>query len=170
MAVPGLKNLKLSVNISAKQFYHPDFVSGLERTLAETRLDPKLLTIEITESIAMKNFESAAKIIQELSAMGLTMAIDDFGTGYSSLNYLANLELDYLKLDKSLIENLHVQGKKGSVVKGIIHIAHNLGIKVVAEGVENREELDFLRKHRCDLVQGFLIGHPLPASEAVRSF
>lgn len=166
----GWNDLKISVNISAKQFYQPDFVSTLAGILIDTKLDPKMLNIEITESIAMKNFELAAKIIQELSNLGLNIAIDDFGTGYSSLNYLAHLELDYLKIDKSLIANLHTQGKKGSVVKGIITMAHNLEMKVIAEGVEKKEELDFLKAHKCDLVQGLLIGHPLPVPQVEKDF
>lgn len=163
----GYNNLKISVNISAKQFYQPNFVSMLDEILANTNLEPKMLNIEITESIAMKNFCSASNIISELSTMGVTITIDDFGTGYSSLNYLANLELDYLKIDKSLIENIDTQGKKSSVVKGIPSIAHNLGIKVVAEGVERQEELDFLKRNQCDLVQGYLIGRPMPIQQVV---
>lgn len=159
------KDLKMSVNISAKQFYHPDFVSNLNSILVDTRLNPKLLNFEITESIAMKNFELASRIIQEMSDFGISVTIDDFGTGYSSLNYLANLNLDYLKIDKSLIKDLHKYHKKSSVVKGIINIAHNLGIKVVAEGVEKNEELDFLTNHDCDLAQGYLIGYPLPIEQ-----
>lgn len=164
------RDLKMSVNISARQFYQPNFVDTLKEILADTNLDPKSLNIEITESIAMKDFDSASQIIQNLSDFGLSITIDDFGIGYSSLNYLANLDLNFLKIDKSLIENLHNQAKKSSVVKDIVHMAHNLGMKVIAEGVESQEELDFLKHIKCDLVQGFLIGHPLSKQQVVRCF
>lgn len=161
----GRKDLKMSVNISAKQFYQENFVSTILEILADTKLEPELLNIEITESIPMKDFQAASRIIADLKKLGISITIDDFGTGYSSLNYLANLDLDYLKIDRSLIENLHIHTKKNSVVKGIINIAHNLGIMVIAEGVETKEELDFLKEHKCDFVQGFLIGHPLPVQQ-----
>jgi diguanylate cyclase (GGDEF)-like protein len=166
----GWIDLRMSINVSAKQFYQPCFVSTLESTLDDTNLDPESLSIEITESIAMEDFESASRIIRELKNLGISIAIDDFGTGYSSLNYLVNLDLDFLKIDRSLIKNLHTQGKKKNVVKGIINVAHNLGIKVIAEGVERQEELDFLKDHQCDLVQGFLIGYPLPVRQGVNCF
>jgi len=159
------KEFLISVNISANQFYQQNFISMLQEIIQKNKLKPETLNIEITESVTMKNFEYSARIIQELCKMGIRTSIDDFGTGYSSLNYLANLELDFLKIDKSIIENMHLQAKKISVVKGIIGIAHNLGIKVIAEGVEKPEELELLKKLGCDRIQGFLISKPLAVEE-----
>jgi len=162
----GFEPFEISVNISAHQFYHPYFVKKIQEVLETTELDAQWLNLEITETVAMQDFEVAAKIISELSKMGVKITIDDFGTGYSSLNYLANLELNYLKLDKSLIENLHTHSKKGNVTKAIIHLAQSLDLKVVAEGVEKNEELQFLQALECDIVQGFLFSKPLPAEDA----
>lgn len=162
----GYDPLEMSVNISANQFYHPNFVAKVKEILEETGIDPTWLNLEITETIAMQNFESATQIIRQLNSLGVKITVDDFGTGYSSLNYLANLELDFIKLDKSLVENLHMCNKKNSVAKAIIDLAQNLGVKVIAEGVEKEEESKILKENNCDIVQGYLISRPLPPEQA----
>ncbi len=166
----GFSSLQISVNISAKQFYEPDFVSSVLSILKECELEPKYFIIEITESIAMKNHETTSNTIREFNRTGVKVSIDDFGTGYSCLNYLANLQINALKIDKSFVDNLHQQNKKKKVTNAIIKLAQSLDLEVVAEGIELEEQLSYLINQKCHKAQGYLISHPLPPEEVTRFF
>lgn len=159
--------LRVSVNISIRQFLQYDFVQIIKKALSETQLPPNLLEIEITESMAMHHMEYIVKIIDELKQMGLKIAIDDFGTGYSSLSSLKNLPIDIIKLDKSFIQDMLSSSYDLTLVKSIISLAHTLDLTVVAEGVETSEQLDLLKINHCDEIQGFYIGKPMTYNNLV---
>jgi EAL domain-containing protein (putative c-di-GMP-specific phosphodiesterase class I) len=157
-------NGSVEVNLSARQIDHPDLVPTVERILSETGLDPENLTLEITESALMRDGPAALVVLQALKALGVSLAIDDFGTGYSSLSYLQRFPLDILKIDKSFVDDLG-KGRGAAIVSAVINLAHALGLKVVAEGVENEQQLEVLRELSCDFAQGFLFSEPLQALE-----
>jgi EAL domain-containing protein (putative c-di-GMP-specific phosphodiesterase class I) len=161
----GLGRLRIAVNISARDFQQPGFVDRLVRILSETRLDPTCLEIELTETSIMENAQSAAALLAEIRKLGVKVAIDDFGTGYSSLSYLKSLPIDTLKLDQSFVKGATSDPDDAALVMAIITLAHNLRLKVIAEGVETEEQLSFLRLLRCDEGQGYWFGKPLPAAE-----
>ncbi|MCL5236503.1 MAG: EAL domain-containing protein [Nitrospirae bacterium] len=161
----GLPHVCVSVNFSARQFQQPDLVEMVSQVLKETGLDSKCLDIEITESTAMQNIEATIPKLAELSSLGIQFAIDDFGTGYSSLGYLKKLPIQKLKIDKSFISDLAKDPDYKTIVQAVIVMAHNLKLKVVAEGVENEEQLAFLRSSKCDEMQGYLYSRPLLPGE-----
>lgn len=154
----------VSVNISSIQINHPGFVSMLSDILKETQLPPQYLELEITESTLVSSIMDATKLLHALQKLGVRISLDDFGTGYSSLNYLTKMPINTLKIDKSFIDNICISSKDAFISEAIIQLAHNLDIKVVAEGVENEEQLVLLRKQRCDFVQGFIYSPPLHPS------
>jgi diguanylate cyclase (GGDEF)-like protein/PAS domain S-box-containing protein len=158
----GHPQLRLSVNISPRQFRQSDLVSQLEKVLDETRLDPRLLDLEITESCAMDNAEVAIRVLGDLKKLGVGISLDDFGTGYSSLSYLRHLPIDTLKIDQSFVRDVGVDASGAAIIVAIVAMARSLKLRVVAEGVETREQLAFLSAHGCDLVQGFLFSAPVP--------
>ena len=163
----GLSPPRVAVNISATHFNSPGFVREVEAVLASTGLSPSLLEIELTERVIMHKADEVTQKINELKEMGLCLSIDDFGTGYSSLSYLRRFKVDKLKIDYSFIRDL-IEGPDSSgatIVKTIISLAHNLGFSVIAEGVEKKEQLDFLVAEGCDEVQGFYFSFPLPADK-----
>ena len=160
----------VEVNLSARQIDDPRIISTVEGILARTGLPPEQLTLEITESALMKDAASALGVLRALKEIGVLLAIDDFGTGYSSLSYLQHFPLDMLKVDRSFVQELGVSSEGEEIVAAVIKLAHALGLKVVAEGVETTEQLDVLRSFECDLAQGYLFSKPLPASEIVASF
>jgi len=162
--VSGVR-LRLAVNLSAKQFRDVGLVSSIRELLADIRLDTDLLELEITESTLMDNIESATKTLHSLREMGLTLAIDDFGTGYSSLSYLHHFPLQRLKVDKTFVRRLSTHPEDSSITEAIIVMAHTMGIKVVAEGIENKQELEFLISKQCDEAQGFYFSRPLTMSQ-----
>lgn len=155
----------VSVNISARQFKDKELVETIARILAETGLPSDGLRLEITESVAVQNRDYTIKTLNELDAMGIFTSLDDFGTGYSSLSYLKQFPLKILKVDQSFIRDIQMNQKNEALIKAIILMARSLGLEVVGEGVEKVEQLDFLRAQLCDQVQGYLLSHPLPASE-----
>lgn len=159
----GFPPLRVSVNLSARQFQQPNLVLKVADILSETGLDPRWLELEITESIAMKDVEFTGKMLFELRKMGITIAIDDFGTGYSSLSYLKRLPIDIIKIDRSFIRDITTDPDDASIVSTIIVLARNLKMQVIAEGVETEEQLAFLRKQNCDQMQGYLFSKPLSA-------
>ncbi len=161
----GYPPMRMAVNLSARQFQQQKLVKKVARILEETGLDPRWLELEITESIAMKDVEFTSKMLFELQKMGITIAIDDFGTGYSSLSYLKRLPIDILKIDRSFIRDIISDPDDASIVKTIIILAHNLKMKVTAEGVETQEQLNYLRQQGCDEIQGYLFSKPLPGEE-----
>lgn len=159
----GHRSLRMSVNISSRQFQQPDLVSEVARVLEETRLDPRALDLEITESCALTKVDRAIRVLQEIKRLGVGISLDDFGTGYSSLSYLRRLPIDVVKIDQSFVRDLTVDPDGAAVIHAVIAMAHSLNLRVVAEGVETDEQLAFLTAHDCDLMQGFLFSEPLPA-------
>ena len=158
----------ISVNISAVQIQQNDFTDTIKRILDEVGLEPKYLEIELTESVLMKSLEINADILSQLRDIGVKVALDDFGTGYSSLNYIRKIPLDKLKIDRSFITDLTTLQKNQEICEGIIQMAHNLGLEVIAEGVEKSSQLELLKEKLCDSVQGFLYSVPLTEDELER--
>jgi diguanylate cyclase (GGDEF)-like protein len=159
----GLGNFPIAINFSVKQLQDPDLVDTIKSILAETKLSPVDLEIEITESIAIKDLDTTIAVLDALRGIGVKIALDDFGTGYSSLAALKYLPLDRLKIDRSFIRELTVNSVESSIVKTIINLGHDLNLDVMAEGVETVAQLDVLRSINCDTVQGFLFSRPLTA-------
>lgn len=159
----GLGPVRLSVNCSARAFYHPELAARIGTAIAESGLPPSELELEITESVAMEQTARAREVFGELKHLGIHVAIDDFGTGYSSLAYLRNFPIDTLKLDRTFVRDIG-QKDAAAVCTAVITLAHTLGMAVVAEGVETAEQLRLLREQGCDFVQGFLISPPRPGS------
>jgi diguanylate cyclase (GGDEF)-like protein/PAS domain S-box-containing protein len=165
---PETRDLRLSVNVSARQFRQPDFVNRVERALADSGADPSRLRLELTESLLLDNIDGCIAKMQSLKAMGVGFALDDFGTGYSSLSYLKRLPLDELKIDRSFIRDIATDPSDAVIVQTIIGMAKNLGLTVIAEGVETAEQIAFLDRHGCSGYQGWYFGRPvsLPEFEA----
>jgi len=159
----GFSNIRICVNFSANQFQCDKLVCIIEDVLNESKIRPEKLEIEITETAAMKDIDFSIKTLNELSDMGVHISIDDFGTGYSSLYCLQSFPIDALKIDKSFVECISEKQDSRSIISAIIAMSHNLKLKVVAEGVEKQEQLDFLYTQECDEAQGYLLGLPVPA-------
>jgi diguanylate cyclase (GGDEF)-like protein len=164
----GLPPLTVAVNLSARQFLAPDLPQAIQTALAESGLAAEWLELEITESLAMQDVATTIRTLALLRQAGVRCAIDDFGTGYSSLSYLKRLPLDKLKVDQSFVRDMATDTDDASIVRTIIELAHNLGIRVIAEGVENSRQLALLTGYGCDEAQGYLYGRPLPAAEFAR--
>jgi EAL domain-containing protein (putative c-di-GMP-specific phosphodiesterase class I) len=161
----GLPVMTVAVNVSAIEFRDENFLENLFSTLGDTRLDPKWLVVELTESVLMKHAESAAIVLQALRQVGIRVAIDDFGTGYSSLGYLRRFPLDALKIDQSFIRQISAAGEDTAIVTAVIGMAKGLKLRVIAEGVETLDELEFLRALHCDAAQGYYFSQPVPAEQ-----
>ena len=161
-ADPLTHDLQLAVNVSARQFHQPDFVEQVRQTLRIHAVTPGLLKLELTESLVLDNIDDAIVKIQALREVGVRISMDDFGTGYSSLSYLTQLPLDQLKIDQSFVRNIGVKHSDAVIVQTIIGMAHNLGMEVIAEGVETENQRAFLEQHGCALCQGYLFGRPVP--------
>lgn len=157
----GYKNLVVSINLSAAQFKKKNLSDTIKDILKKTKLPPEYLEIEITEGMLMEDVQQAVEIMLELKEIGVKVAIDDFGTGYSSLNYLRNFPIDRLKIDRSFIMGIPHEDD-GAIAKIIIDLANSLNLKVVAEGVETEEQLNFLKIRKCDSIQGYYFSKPLP--------
>ncbi|HJP94035.1 MAG TPA: EAL domain-containing protein [Pyrinomonadaceae bacterium] len=157
----GLTPMRLSVNFSARQFQQPTFIADVSQILKETNLDPRWLELELTESSIMKDPEQAIEKLHELKLMGIKVAIDDFGTGYSSLNYLKRFPIDTLKIDRTFVADVCKHQHDRSIVRAIINLGHALDLTVIAEGVETKQQLQYLSALECDVVQGFLFSKPL---------
>lgn len=163
----GFPPMRVAVNISAIHFQQAGFARKVKEILEETGLEPKYLELEITENIMLRNTKHSLDVLKELKQLGISISIDDFGTGYSSLGYLRRFPIDTLKIDQSFIQSLGEENN-AAIIKAIIYMAHALNLRVIAEGVEEEEQLKFLTRHHCDEVQGYLIGKPLPAVEFAR--
>lgn len=157
--------ITMSINVSATQLRDSRLVPTLALATKKRGVDASKVVIEITESALIDNFEDAQHVLEAIRALGIKIAIDDFGTGYSSLSYLTRFSPDILKLDKSFIDDIADDSSAKTVVEGVIDLAHKLGMSVVAEGVETQQQLDMLKASQCDKVQGYLLGHPGPASD-----
>ncbi len=161
----GLPPISVAINVSAKQFQNQQFVQTIRSVLEESRVDPKYLILELTESLIMDNPGEAAKMLATIKEMGARIAVDDFGTGYSSLSTLKRFPIDELKIDRSFVQNVRHDDDDAAIVNAIVLIGHTLGLTVVAEGVEDEEQLAFLAECSCDAYQGFLRSEPLPPAE-----
>ena len=159
----GLAPLRVSVNLSVHQLRQGKLVSLVRQVLEESGLEPRYLELELTESQLLDSVEHIISTFQQLRELGVKLAIDDFGTGYSSLSYLKRFPVDYVKIDQAFIRGLGDGTEDAAITQAIIAMAHSLGLKVVAEGVENQVQLDFLKANGCDEVQGYLISRPLEA-------
>jgi diguanylate cyclase (GGDEF)-like protein/PAS domain S-box-containing protein len=161
----GLPSISVSVNLSPIQFRHAGLVKSVAVALQRANLHPSYLELELTESFVMHDAERINVAMQSLKALGVDIAVDDFGTGYSSLSYLKRFPVDRLKVDKSFVRDIDTDPDDAAIVHAIITLGHALGLKVVAEGVETRAHLDYLKKHRCDELQGYYFSRPVPALE-----
>jgi len=159
----GLPKVRLAINVSAVELRAKDFVADVRRTLAETGFDPKRLEFELTETFLMQDSRSTAGVLQAVKELGVQLALDDFGTGYSSLSYMRRFPIDTLKVDQSFVRYLTTNADDASVVSAVIHMGKSLHMRVVAEGVETREQLEFLEEHECPEAQGYYFSYPLPA-------
>ena len=164
----GYPAMSIAVNVSAKELGEESFLEGLCGILRETGLDPALLELELTESVLMRRVDSTVLILRALRKMGVRVAIDDFGTGYSSLSYLQKFPIDTLKVDQSFVRQIGAGLGDTAIVTAVLSMARSLKLRVVAEGVETKTELDFLQAHDCDAVQGYYFSKPVPAQEFVK--
>jgi EAL domain-containing protein (putative c-di-GMP-specific phosphodiesterase class I) len=161
----GLPPMAVSVNISALEFRHKDFLENVFAVLKTSGLDPEYLELELTESVLMENAESAAAVLQTLKNAGVRIALDDFGTGYSSLSYLRQFPIDILKVDQSFVHEITADPDGAPIVSAIISMGKGLKHRVIAEGVETRGQLAFLRAKGCSEGQGYYFGHPVVAAQ-----
>jgi diguanylate cyclase (GGDEF)-like protein len=165
----GVKDLRVAVNISPRQFKDPSFIQTVVSTLEETGLPPHYLELEITESI-MEDITQSRAILEKLKQIGVKVATDDFGTGYSSLHYLCHLPINIIKIDKSFIDGIHISDEKVAILQTIIDMGHRLQFAVVAEGIEMQDQVDFLVHHRCQVGQGYYFNKPLSTNEFERLY
>ena len=157
---PSDSPLTMSVNITSREFVQPDLVSEIRKSLDQTGVDPGCLQLEIIETIAMGDAEKSGHVLAQLKALGVRLSIDDFGTGYSSLSRLRRIPVDTLKIDRAFISNMDTDPENREIVRAIIVLAHNLGLKVVAEGTEKEEHIDLLKQFNCEMAQGYLFSRP----------
>jgi EAL domain-containing protein (putative c-di-GMP-specific phosphodiesterase class I) len=157
---PSSPPLSMSVNLTSKEFAQPDLVGEIRKSLDQTGLDPGCLQLEIIETIAMGDAEKSGYVLSQLKALGVRLSIDDFGTGYSSLGRLRRIPVDTLKIDRSFISNMDSDPENREIVRTIIMLAHNLGLKVVAEGTETEEQVTQLKQLNCEMAQGYFFSRP----------
>ena len=163
----GLGDLQVAINLSPKQFSDPELVASIASIIKEEGLPPHLLELELTEGLLLEATEDTHRQLDELKQLGLTLAMDDFGTGYSSLSYLKKFPIDIIKIDRSFINEIPDNQDDMEITSAVVAMAHNLKLKVVAEGIETPAQLAFLRRHRCDVGQGYLFDKPIPGRELV---
>jgi EAL domain-containing protein (putative c-di-GMP-specific phosphodiesterase class I) len=161
----GLPPIRVAVNLSGLQFIQKNLISRVENALLTSGLAPEFLELEITESIIMRNIDETIATLQSFRDMKLGVSVDDFGTGYSSLSYLKRFPLESLKIDRSFIMDIPGDADDVKITSAILAMARSLNLKVVAEGVETREQENFLARHKCDFLQGYLYSQPLPADQ-----
>lgn len=159
-------SLTISINLSGKQFSQPNLIEQIGQILEETTLDPHSLKLEITENVLVENAKSASAMLIKLQALGIQLSIDNFGTGYSSLSYLHQFPIDTLKIDGSFIKNVDVDIEKIEIVRTIVVLAWNLGMDVVAEGVETTKQMYQIKSLKCDFGQGYFFSNPLNSETA----
>ncbi len=161
------RDLQVAVNVSARQFHQPDFVAQVNEVLKQSAIDPSRLKLELTESMVLGDVADTIAKMHALKLIGVRFAMDDFGTGYSSLAYLSQLPLDQLKIDQSFVRNIGTKSTDAAIIQTIIGMAKNLGMEVIAEGVETQAQRDFLEGAGCRLYQGYLFSQPVPLDEFV---
>ncbi len=164
----GLAQVRLAVNLSTRQFHHGHLRETLAGVLAETGFDPRYLELEITESVLIQGSTTVSGVLADLKAMGMSISVDDFGTGYSSLSYLKRFPIDTLKIDRSFVRDIPADHDAAAIVRAIIAMSHSLRMKVIAEGVETKDQQQFLRAEGCDEIQGYLCGRPVAHEELLR--
>jgi diguanylate cyclase (GGDEF)-like protein len=164
----GVRDVRVAVNVSSRQFVEGDLEGDIRAALAEHRVDPGMLELELTESALMSNFEHTVQVLQRLKAQGIRIAIDDFGTGYSSLAYLKRFPIDKLKIDIAFVRDITTNPDDAAIALAIISMAHSLHMQVIAEGVESRAQMALLRRHRCDEIQGFHFSRALAPADLAR--
>ncbi|MGM0414748.1 MAG: putative bifunctional diguanylate cyclase/phosphodiesterase [Bacillota bacterium] len=161
----GLNSFSISINISAKELDAANFYDNLVKQLNNNNLDCSKMEIEITESDVMNNLNKNIKILEKLRSLGIKVSLDDFGTGYSSLNYLRKMPIDNIKIDRSFINNISTNQKERKILSSIIELSKIIGLDVTVEGIENKEQLQFIKDKKCDRAQGYLLARPAPAAE-----
>ena len=161
----GVGALRVSVNISPREFRAPGFLESLAGILEETQMRPGELELELTERGVMQHDQKTLDVLREVQRMGVRLAVDDFGTGHTTFHYLKHFPLDTLKIDKSFTQGIASDTKDAAITQALLVMAHRLHLNVVAEGVETEAQMSFLGNHRCDEVQGYLFSRPLPADE-----
>ncbi len=166
----GYKHITVAVNISPKQFYHPEFPKMLATVLAETKLNPSYLELEINESTVMDRVEEAAPIFEQLKSTGVRIALDHFGAGHTSVSFLKKFPINVVKIDPMFVRGTPFIPNDTAITTAFINLAHNLGLEVVAEGVETAEQFEYLAAQNCDLIQGYFLSHPVPADKVVLHF
>jgi len=164
-AEQGLPLMRMAVNLSARQFMSATLLDDVMGTIAETGMDPRFIELEVTESVMMPEPEQAVRLLRDLKAIGVRLTIDDFGTGYSSLAYLKRLPIDSVKIDASFVRGIPVDASDVAITETILAMSGSLGLKVVAEGVETRDQMNFLERRGCDEMQGYYFSKPLPAEQ-----
>ena len=167
LTAAGYGKLHVAINVSPKQFSDPELVSSLATILRDEQLDPSLLELELTEGLLLEATEDTRLQLESLKTLGLTLAMDDFGTGYSSFSYLKKFPIDVIKIDRSFIRDIPDDQDDMEITSAVIAMAHNLKLTVVAEGIETAEQLAFLRRHRCDVGQGYLFDKPIPGEDLI---
>jgi len=158
-------DLNIGINLSARQFNQSNLVEQIKRLIEKYEINPASIELEITETIAMQDAENSTSKMHRLKELGVKLSMDDFGTGYSSLSYLHRFPLDVIKIDRSFVKDIKGNRDDGAIAKAVIAMAHSMNLKVIAEGVETREQYEFLKEHGCEIVQGYLISRPLPVAE-----
>ena len=164
----GLPSLRIAVNVAAAQFRSGNLVETIRSALADAQFEPRLLEVELTESAVMSDPEESIKTLERLSEMGVLVSVDDFGTGYSSMSYLRRFPIDHLKIDRSFLSEITARSDDASIVGAIVSLAHNLRLKVIAEGVETTAQLDLLKTLGCDQYQGYQFSPPVPVADFER--
>jgi diguanylate cyclase (GGDEF)-like protein/PAS domain S-box-containing protein len=166
----GYEHIKIAVNLSGKTLTQKNLVQHIQQTLQQYHINPHEMELEITETAVIADINHSVDILNSLKQLGLIISLDDFGTGYSSLTYLKKLPIDILKMDREFIKNIVSEDEECFIVKTVIELAHNMGLKVVAEGIETKEQLEVLRKSGCDIAQGYYFSKPVPALEIEELF
>jgi EAL domain-containing protein (putative c-di-GMP-specific phosphodiesterase class I) len=161
--------LRVAVNLSPQTLMDPAFMENIDRIIGDKK-HGNYLTFEITENLFLSEYDSLKEVLEYICQLGIHLSIDDYGTGYSSLSRLIKLPVNELKIDKSFVKNVNINKDDEAVVRSTIELAHNLGLTVVAEGVEDEEAMELLRKYDCDVAQGYLISKPLPVAEFEKFF
>lgn len=166
----GYEHITVAVNLSPKQFYHPDLGKIITDALQISGLNPKYLELEINESTVMDDIQTSHNAFDRIKSIGVQFSIDHFGTGYTSISHLKHFPINAIKIDQSFIKGLPHNPNDSAIINAFIALAHNLGLEIVAEGVETAEQVQYLSEHNCDMVQGYFLSHPLPAQKIIAQF
>jgi EAL domain-containing protein (putative c-di-GMP-specific phosphodiesterase class I) len=161
----GLAPISVAINVSAVELRAKDFLTNVRQILEQSRLEPHFLELELTETFMMQDWKSTAETLRALKSLGVRIALDDFGTGYSSLSYMKRFPIDTLKIDQSFVRDMTTDSDDASIVSAVINMGRSLNMRVVAEGVQTRDQLDFLKDRQCPEGQGYYFGPPVPADQ-----